>query len=227
LTNEFRQSHQLPPVGVDSTIADMARAQAREMATMGYFGGTSPGGLTATQRARRDCSHLHADLSWNLSQVRGIGSLSPEETAGEIMDGWKNSAGNRAILLAAECDTAGIGVWHDSHELIACQGLARPILWFDPPLPIVLTGKQDLAISGTLAEPADSTGMDLRLTLPPATADVVRRLGYRPPEERRIAAQWLADGSFRATLPCQRTGIYSLRVIVDNQSYEGHYFRLD
>ncbi len=105
----------------DSTLAQVARTKAEDMATRGYFGHVDPDGIGPNYKARAAGYPLP---TWYSTSIDGnnIESIAAGYTTPEAAwNAWLNSAGHRVHVLAessfwAEQTNYGIGYYYDPHS---------------------------------------------------------------------------------------------------------------
>ncbi|WP_202638711.1 CAP domain-containing protein [Bailinhaonella thermotolerans] len=102
LTNARRVRAGCRPLRVDARLGAAARAHSRDMATRGYFGHTSPGGVSPWRRMEK--AGYHDGGAENI----GRGYL----TAAEAVAGWMSARTHRRNILDCRLRAVGVGVHH-------------------------------------------------------------------------------------------------------------------
>lgn len=112
LINQSRQQYGLPPVAMDESLRQVARAHARDMATRGYFGHVSPDGRGLGDRLSAggvSFGYAAENLGWSrghASMLEGVRS-NHESMMAEVPPG----DGHRKNILSDRIRKAGIGVF--------------------------------------------------------------------------------------------------------------------
>lgn len=130
LTNEARRRNGRPPLVWNEQLARIARGHSQDMAVNGYFSHTNKKGQDPTERARQadficrieSGGRIYTGVaeniaaSWTYSRWTSYGNVRSyewktlEELAAETVNGWMNSSGHRANILARVPRSEGIGV---------------------------------------------------------------------------------------------------------------------
>lgn len=98
--NQERSIHGLYAYAPNETLASAARAHSQDMGTRGYFAHNTPEGITPGDRITA------AGYNWSAyAENIAAGQTSPAE----VMEGWMNSPGHRANILATICCDLGVG----------------------------------------------------------------------------------------------------------------------
>ncbi|MFC4535146.1 CAP domain-containing protein [Sphaerisporangium dianthi] len=106
LTNRERTMRGCAPLRADQRLTRSARAHSRDMAARGYFGHTSPGGLSPWDRmARAGYGNSAAE-----NIARGY------QSAEEAVRGWMANTGHRRNILNCRITTVGVGVAYGSGD---------------------------------------------------------------------------------------------------------------
>jgi len=100
LTNEYRARNNLGPLTWNPKLALAAQRYAEQMANEGFFSHTSSAGVTVGQRI----TSAGYDW-WTYGENIAYGYSTPEK----VMEGWINSSGHRANLLAQSYQDLGVG----------------------------------------------------------------------------------------------------------------------
>jgi len=98
LTNEHRVRADRPPLKVDPTLCDIARAHAREMIELGYFSHYSPRTGSAADRLRAG----NVDFRMVGENLAGCTSLD------RAFQAWMDSPSHRQNVLRSEFDLVGV-----------------------------------------------------------------------------------------------------------------------
>ena len=112
LVNRTREGRGLPALERSELIAQLARAHSRDMASRGYFAHLSPGGISATARARSR-GLVFRRMAENIA--RNQRADDPARTA---VDGWMASSAHRENLLDPEMTRTGVGVAVDPDGMV-------------------------------------------------------------------------------------------------------------
>ena len=102
--NDIRGQHQLVPLALDPSLADVARGHSRDMADHDYFAHESPAGDTVGGRMAR-AGLSYAVVAENLQMSRGI--QDPVQVAAEE---WMKSPPHRANILNPDFTHTAVGV---------------------------------------------------------------------------------------------------------------------
>lgn len=128
--NEQRALNGLSPIAFDNRLSNIARSHSEDMLARNYFSHTSPEGNDFSKRykdAGYSCQieagqtiYLGGEnlfTGYTYSSIRYVNGvevsrdyLTNEELASEIVNGWMNSPGHRANILAPYWQNEGIGV---------------------------------------------------------------------------------------------------------------------
>jgi uncharacterized protein YkwD len=97
LINDERASYGLQPVAPDTDLRQAAVSHSSEMIKQGYFGHTSPSGLTFMDRIEAT-GYMRGTRSWTVGEnlVWGTGPLSTPQA---LVTAWMNSPPHRENLL--------------------------------------------------------------------------------------------------------------------------------
>lgn len=116
--NEARVERGLDPLAFDTDLREIARFHSEDMAERGYFNHTSPDGDTLEDRYDQfgyDCRVPAGTFQYksggeNLFKYQSSASISDEELADQVVEGWLNSPAHRRNLLDEDWRREGIGV---------------------------------------------------------------------------------------------------------------------
>jgi uncharacterized protein YkwD len=106
LINEQRAAHGIRPVQPNASLRQAALSHSTEMVGQGYFGHTSPAGVTFVDRIEAT-GYTRGARSWGVGEnlVWGSGSLSTPQS---LVTSWMNSPPHRENLLRARFREIGI-----------------------------------------------------------------------------------------------------------------------
>ncbi len=127
MTNAFRAEQKLGAVGVSASLTAAARAYAAYLAKSGQFSHTADGREAGDRvtAARYEWCEVAENLALHLDS-RGFASRALAE---QSVEGWKNSPGHRANMMAPYVTEIGVGVVRapdQDPKFIAVQLFARP-----------------------------------------------------------------------------------------------------
>lgn len=108
LTNKVRQREKLGSVKTDKALIVAARAFAAYLAKTDSFSHTADG-KQPSQRAEA-AGYKPCQLAENLAMSESSQGFAAQKLASETVDGWLNSPGHRANLLAPNVTDIGIAV---------------------------------------------------------------------------------------------------------------------
>jgi hypothetical protein len=100
LINEYRAANGLGPLALNSTLNDVARWMANDMASNNYFSHTDS--LGRDPFARMDA------FGYNFNTWRGENLVAGTETSGHAMQMWQGSPGHNANMLSGNYTVIGI-----------------------------------------------------------------------------------------------------------------------
>jgi hypothetical protein len=122
LTNEERQTQNLPVLAVNSLLTEAAQMKANDMATNGYFAHTSPGGKTPwywLQQVGYNYQYAGENLAINFSDSK------------DVTNAWMASPTHKANIVKENYTEIGTGVatgMYQGHETIfVAQEYANPL----------------------------------------------------------------------------------------------------
>jgi uncharacterized protein YkwD len=99
--NQHRRANGCSPVQLNHELSVAAKNHSRDMAEHNYFSHTGLNGSTFGDRARA-ANYAY----WPSGEIIAAGYTS----ASEVVNGWMNSSGHRAIILNCNNDDIGIGL---------------------------------------------------------------------------------------------------------------------
>jgi uncharacterized protein YkwD len=102
-TNALRQANGLPALAVNTQLTNAAQAYARSMAFQDFFSHTGADGSSPWDRIKA-ADYDYSQAAENLA----AGHTTPAST----MQGWINSPGHRANLLAYQVQEIGVGYFY-------------------------------------------------------------------------------------------------------------------
>ncbi len=127
MTNDFRGKHKLGDVRPNAELASAARAYAAYLAKSGAFSHTADGreaGDRVTSAGYEWCQ-----VGENLALNADSGGFAALDLARKAVEGWINSPGHRANMLAPYATEIGVGVAKapdKDPKFISVQLFARP-----------------------------------------------------------------------------------------------------
>jgi uncharacterized protein YkwD len=114
LLNEQRRAKGLRPLRLDGKLNRAARGHARDMVAKRYFAHESRNGATFAARIK-DTGWTRSRRSYTMGENIGWGS-GDLATPRAMVEGWMNSAGHRANILARSFRYVGIGIASSTPE---------------------------------------------------------------------------------------------------------------
>jgi uncharacterized protein YkwD len=112
LQNEARAAAGLPPLTLDPTLTEVARARAEDMASQGYFSHTSPSGETAFTLLA-DAGYTYSVAGENIA--RGDFEAGDADTV--VFEGFMDSEGHAANILNPDYTRVGIAYEFDDESM--------------------------------------------------------------------------------------------------------------
>lgn len=215
LVNESRGAEGLDPLALGEDAVEAAQAHADDMFARSYYAHESPEGETVQDR------YIDAGGSpWELAAeniARCIGCLPPATatTVEELHEGWMNSPGHRANILAAGLASFGFGLTFTAEEgLYAVQTFAGPGVprgLAPDEEPVALDAGEQGARALTYVNRARERAGAPPLEAAPALGEAAAALLPPPAQEEFTLA---ADQDLFGALPeGERTGWLSLSVL--------------
>ena len=113
-TNAFRKKNDLKPVTRNETLAKAAKKFGEYLAKESVFGHRA-GGTTPSQRVEA-VGYEYCSVRENLAYHFDTFGFSAKKLAKASVDGWINSPGHRANLLAEDVNETGVGVVQDKES---------------------------------------------------------------------------------------------------------------
>jgi uncharacterized protein YkwD len=125
-TNAFRKKNGLPPLQLDTTLAQQALSHSKDMLKEDFFSHTNTSGCDFTCRFNASGYDARA---WgeNLAQYSFSDFPTAQEVANNFMSGWQKSAGHRENLLGESFTYQGIGVALDGETIYVTVDFAQPL----------------------------------------------------------------------------------------------------
>lgn len=116
LVNQDRSSNGLPPLSLDMTLVNLARAKSQDMYQNNYFSHTSPTYGSAYNMEK------NAGLSYSLM---GAENIAKAATVQSTEQAFMNSSGHRANILNPQHNTIGIGITDSQSGVVVTQLFAK------------------------------------------------------------------------------------------------------
>lgn len=227
LTNDVRASAGLTALEPDSVASAVARSHARDVVE----GRAAPAALARSPelllRVRRVRPEIVADAGSSEFLYEDPGQTPPEYIAQEAVDSWVNSMTHRGKLLCGPCEEVGVGAWATDEAVCVIEVVTRPLIVFDPPLPVSAVGTDSLHVEGEFVGAVTPANVRVALAVPPGPLDFPRKLGYKPMKEVEVPIEWEGSARFRVDLPCGTRGVYVLRISDGSRSFPEHVFRVE
>lgn len=102
LVNVERDKVGCKPLKANATLAAVAQAHSKDMASNGYFDHNSQDGTTPFQRMTK-AGYAYSFAAENIA--------AGQQTPASVMGSWMNSAGHKANILNCNLTELGVGVW--------------------------------------------------------------------------------------------------------------------
>ncbi len=125
LVNASRAEHDLPALILSRPLNEAALVHARDMLRKDYFAHVAPDGGTARDRylaAGGEESHIVRE---NIATCSGCRPADPS-AVGDLHEGWMNSPGHRANILARGLSHYGFAVVHEGSRRYAVETFSGP-----------------------------------------------------------------------------------------------------
>jgi uncharacterized protein YkwD len=122
--NAERVKAGLTQLALSSTLGGIARAHSVDMQANNYFEHDDLQGCSVSCRLDKT-GYRWSMVGENIYMMSGY-TLSEQETAQKIVDGWMNSPGHKANILTANFTEEGIGVAVVGNSIYATEDFARP-----------------------------------------------------------------------------------------------------
>ena len=114
LVNQERSAEGLSRLELEDELNEAALAHAEDMLERDYFAHTSPDGGTVLDRYLDAGGDQGRVVRENLSRCNGCLSQPDIKSVEQLHEGWMNSPGHRANILAEGLTNFGFAVVHDS-----------------------------------------------------------------------------------------------------------------
>jgi uncharacterized protein YkwD len=106
--NRERSRHALPPLEAHAALARAASAHSADQAAQGRLSHTGSDGSSVADRVQRE------GYSWSRVGENVGGGYA---AAADVVAGWMNSPGHRAVILTPGENHAGVGYSRSGHQL--------------------------------------------------------------------------------------------------------------
>jgi uncharacterized protein YkwD len=124
LVNESRRGHGLSTLQLDDALTQAAQHHAEDMLKNGYFSHVSPTGETVRERYLAAGGGSGKYVAENIAQCSNC--RADREQIALLHQGWMNSPGHRANILAHGLEGFGFGLAADGMHMYAVQTFAGP-----------------------------------------------------------------------------------------------------
>ncbi|MCA9214183.1 MAG: CAP domain-containing protein [Planctomycetales bacterium] len=127
LTNDHRVKHGLPLVTRHSKLDASSLYHAKRMIATGEFEHTLSDGVDLGQRVQAACyifQTVRENLAWHDDYI----GATPNSLARDIVNGWINSPGHQANLVADDVTQIGISVRRTFSRVYAVQNFGKPMV---------------------------------------------------------------------------------------------------
>jgi uncharacterized protein YkwD len=126
LVNRSREAQGLDALETGATLDRIAQAHAEDMATREYYAHVSPEGENVLDRFLDAGGSEWELVAENIARCRGCPETVDEARIRALHEGWMNSPGHRANILADGLTRFGFGVSAREGDLYAVQTFAGP-----------------------------------------------------------------------------------------------------
>lgn len=123
LVNAERAKQGLAALSVNDDLEDLARSHSSDMLQKNYFDHSDKNGCDPSCRAQH-ANFQYRAIGENIYMMSGP-TLSAQDAAKRIVDGWMNSPGHRANILNKTFTTEGIGVSSNGGTVYATEDFAQ------------------------------------------------------------------------------------------------------
>jgi uncharacterized protein YkwD len=124
MVNESRQEEDLPPLKLDNALTEAAQRHAEDMLKNSYFSHVSPTGKTVRDRYAAAGGSPGKYVAENIAQCSNC-RIDLEQIK-LLHQGWMNSPGHRANILAHGLESFGFGLAANGSRMYAVQTFAGP-----------------------------------------------------------------------------------------------------
>lgn len=221
LTNQQRARHNLPALIQEPGLADLARNHSRNMMRNNFFDHTDPQGLDVSRRKDRYYPQLMvSSIGENLYSITDSRRAF---TAAQMVQGWMESPGHRANILASDYTHLGVGVVIQGDRCYATQNFASPIVKLISPS-ILDTRKRRLTLSFEYLSPRAAQGFKATIIYPdPSVKHFISENEFLQGAEFQ-APRWQRNRRFTLTLdfPAGK-GDYKIHFGWGNSRYQDYF----
>lgn len=219
LTNQLRQTQQVPPLAPLPGLYHIARKHSQAMATQGFFSHTDPQGRGPSDRMRLFLPGLLSTGSGENIAMRSQGDEGEMALALALFTQWKNSPGHYANMVSGSFRHLGVGVALHNQEIYATQNFAKGLvqLLSGPPAKV----KSGPAVKMKFEFLADfpRQALSVFVYVPDKTARFYTSGGSFYTGGGPLEPKWLNQSQFEITVPTDKgLGAYRLG-IGQNGSY--------
>ena len=124
MVNESRKEEGLPSLTLDKALTEAAQRHAEDMLKNGYFSHVSPAGKTVRDRYDAAGGSPGKYIAENIAQCSNC--RADLEQIKLLHQGWMNSPGHRANILARGIESFGFGLAANGSRIYAVQTFAGP-----------------------------------------------------------------------------------------------------
>ena len=124
MVNQSRKEEGLPALRLDNALTEAAQRHAEDMLKNGYFSHVSPSGKTVRDRYAAAGGSAGKFVAENIAQCS---NCRPDREQIKLLhQGWMNSPGHRANILARGLESFGFGLAANGSRIYAVQTFAGP-----------------------------------------------------------------------------------------------------
>lgn len=123
LTNQKRSEAGLSTLEPDTQLRDIAWAHSADMLANDYFSHENHAGCNSSCRTTK-AGYAWRSIGENIYMMSGY-TITPEQTAHMVVEGWMNSPGHRANMLGS-FTVSGVGVVRAGESIYATTLYAKP-----------------------------------------------------------------------------------------------------
>ena len=124
MVNESRKEEDLRPLTLDKALTEAAQRHAEDMLKNGYFSHVSPAGKTVRDRYDAAGGSPGKYIAENIAQCSNC--RADLEQIKLLHQGWMNSPGHRANILARGIESFGFGLPQTGLGFMPCKHLPGP-----------------------------------------------------------------------------------------------------